>query len=220
MTGFTRADYAVYKYPNAVDQPPYARNALDDEFEGTSLSSQWTWRNQGSATATVGNGQLLLTGTSQAGIAWRILEQTAPSTPWTITAKLGLGIDNANYGSGGLVLVDSVSGELLRWGLSWDSPFKLQMTEYSSVTAFSAHKEAFNTAVPMLTPVVLRIRDDGTNLYFQYAPTGVNFYTIYSYSRTSHLNNGPDRIGVGCHNESSSTATQLSVDWFRVNWTP
>lgn len=203
------------------DKPPDTPNALDDEFEGATFdTTKWTWRNQGGASAAVSNGRVLLTGTSQSGVQWRIVEQNAPSTPWTVTAKLVGQIFGANFASAGLVVVDSVSGRLIRWGPSWDVPWKSMVTRYTSVTAWSAHSFSSTFGFGHVSPAYLRIADDGTNLTFWWSGDGLTFTRVYSEGRTAFLTNAADKIGLGVHSEGSPPIPALSCDWFRVNWTP
>lgn len=56
-----------------------------DEFSGTVLGSQWLWKNQGTATATVANGQLVLFDTQKSAYTPRILYQ-----PYTAPIKLSM----------------------------------------------------------------------------------------------------------------------------------
>lgn len=218
----TRRDFENWRYAaSPADKPPDTPNALDDEFNGTSFNtSLWTWRNQGGASAAVSNGRLLLTGTSQAGIEWRIVEQTAPSTPWTVTGKISGQIYNANFASGGLIALDSVSGRLIRWGPSWDNPWRVQVTRYTNVTTFSTHSFTSTFGLGHVTPAYIRIEDNGTNLIFYWSADGLTYSRVYSEGRTAFLTNGADRIGIGVHAESSPPVPAVSCDWFRVNWTP
>lgn len=205
---------------NPADKPPDSPNALDDEFNDTSFDTGlWTWRNQGGASIAQAYGRMVMTVPTSATTANRIIEQTAPSTPYSITAKLGFATDNVNFSSAGLMLINNSSGRILRWGPGWDNPYKILATRFTNPTTFSANSDSALHLDGITSMVVLRMVDDGTNILCQLSPNGLDFKTMYSEARTAFVNT-PDRIGLGGSVENSATESYLAVDWFRVNWTP
>ena len=217
----TVRDFENWRYAADPQQkPPDTPNALDDEFNTTTFdTAKWTWRNQGGATAVTGLGRLLLTVPTSATTSNRIIEQTAPATPYSITARMGYATDNANFSSAGLVLLNAASGRFLRWGMGWDNPYKLLATRFTNPTTFSANQDSVLVPPGIVAMGTLRMVDDGTNLLCQLSANGIDWKTIYSEARTAFVNT-PDRIGLTGNVENTATESYLSVDWFRVNWTP
>lgn len=95
-------------YPYDPDAVPTLVSASSDEFDG-SISGNWRWANQGSATDTYNHGSALMTVPKSAG-SLRVRWVDAPSaTDFTVTTKMLplLGADGmgANYLSCGLILL-------------------------------------------------------------------------------------------------------------------
>lgn len=204
----------LYNHPDA---PPSSAGSLDDEFDDASFNTnaKWTWFNQGTAGSAVQNKSILaLQSAKAASDVWRIIAQAAPSTPWEVTAKLGLTYAApANFMSSGIVVYDSVSGRFTSFGPVYNNGWSLAIFNWTNFTTFSA------SAYLQLFPIVLfsyyRVKDDGTNLIFSISVDGANFVPIFTVGRTSFLTNGANKVGLGVDNNNAANQGQLSCDWFR-----
>lgn len=196
------------------DAPPATPDAMDDEFEGTALDPKWTWRNQGSTTASVAGGCLMLTGnTGATNIS--ILEQTA-SGNFKIRAKLGAHL-TTNYQRVGLAVVNNASGKVITFDRLWEGLPKFAVTRWSSVTAWNANvalTDLGNRFGPASHFVYMEIEYDGTNIHFRLSGNGVHFTTFLTEAAATFLGT-PDRVGLNINPDSSGTAPVGVYEWFR-----
>lgn len=211
------ANPSVYYGPDAQ---PASAGSLDDEFAGSSLNiaTRWTWVNQGSATATVSKSILFMTSPAHAGTNIEYIYQTAPSTPWQVDAKIAfLYFSNNNAAITGLVLSDG-TGKIILFGLLYNAGLAIDVVRYTNPTTFSftpfsnSSAQANNVAA---TWVWLRVKDDGVNVIYSISIDGVNYFQMFSESRTAFLLGGPTRVGLAVDAENGSSAVSQSCDYFR-----
>ncbi len=212
----------AYKISPA-DKVPTSSNAKDDEFDDASFDTgKWTWRNQGTSTVAENNqGKVSIDPQTTSGDDVRIIEQTAPGTPYAVTTKVGLSGMTSSAGiEGGLAFIDSASGEAITFGLNYNATSndtRIIINRMSDVSNWSATQ--YEQAGANINASYLRMEDDGTNLKFYISADGIVWGQIYSEGRTAHLNNGPNRIALFALGDTG-TDGKLVADWFRVNWTP
>lgn len=181
-----------------------------DESRAALTVSDFTWRNQGSATATDSNGAIVLTVPDEANFNLRGLELTAPSTPYAMTARLrmalGPGVPASNTSSiGGLWAVESSTGKLLAlWARYGDV---IEFGRWSSVTTYSAD---IGTRLGYHEPNWLWFRfvDNGTDVKGFFSTDGSNWTyddsAWWQESRTAFLSGGANRIGFFLNSGSNS----------------
>lgn len=197
------------------DIPPASANALDDEFKDSSTLSSWTWNNQGGATAAITNGMLNIVAPVGTGNNQRTLEKSAPSTPWTVTTKIALNAcPGQNYSTVGFFLRDTTSGRCYGWGPIHDTNDNLSLFKYSSNTAVSS--VALAVLAPWAKTCYLRVRDDGTNVYFDHSMDGVNFANCFNEARLTYLTSGISKIGLYACSNNSTYPCIGSFKFFRV----
>lgn len=195
------------------DAPPATAGSLDDEFAGASLDTvRWTWVNQGSVTATQANSILRLYCPNAAGDNKHAIVQTAPATPWEVTAKTWFLAPPTTYPMGGVVFRDG-SGKLMSFAYEWNNG--LRIAKYNSPTSFNSNTFLFGNLGSLSFPCYLRIRDNGTNLIFSYSMDGASFLQMYQESRTAFFGSGPTQVGLVLDANQTSFDVQLSCDWFR-----
>jgi hypothetical protein len=198
------------------DSHPASPTARDDEFEQTSLGSQWTWVNQGAAVATLKDGSIIFSGVAD-GSNHAIEEPI--SGPFTITAKVSIGASTIGSGTGiGLSLGNSSTGALYVFLFdSGGGPFACYA--FSNPTTYSAAQ--FSTeglsvgTINLGAWVYLRVVNDGTNLNFSASLTGMegSFQPISSAVALSGFIGTVDRIGLVFNN---NVAGALGIaDWIR-----
>lgn len=171
--------------------------------------ASWTWRNQGSATATDDAGAVVLK-TITAGINLRILELSAPTPPYTRTASM-LFTGDTN-GQCGLCWTDGTKVVGFIFSIVGGVP-TLGVYKYTNVTTFSA---TYTTAsVPLMVggPVLLQISDDNTNRLCRISGDKKNWYEVHSVARTDFLT--PTTIGwlVDGGTSSVKPAVATLVSW-------
>jgi hypothetical protein len=144
------------------------------------------WLNQGTGTVANSQNGISVTAPATSGDQLRVLYQTAPSTPYSRKALIGLTCRPGNYQlvgfgwaagsppttSTALQFIDlTFNGGLNNWTLSCD--------HWSNVTT-SVGSDYHNYA--MGNPTWVMIEDDGTNFYFKWSASGDDndFVTFFS----------------------------------------
>lgn len=201
----------------SIDTPPAVPNPKDDEFTSADTlpggsAAKWSWRNQGAATATIVDEALVLTAPVGSPINCRLLFQTAPATPWTITAKVTASMLSRNFSKVGLAIGDGT--KVIFFGMGTDSTFGLRIVSFNSPTAFSAN--GANSQCNM-NELYLRIRDDGTNLTYHHCVSGHGEWVQFSSApRAAFLTGGATEIGLMADSEDAICSVSNVCEWFRV----
>lgn len=173
--------------------------------------SDFTWVNQGGATATDENGTILLRVPGASGENCRVLKRTAPSTPWTHTvafhpfaATSGIGIPNF-----AIIARQSSSGKFYAAAINTDDgtfPWTWAAYTLASATSFNATEatRANGQTLPIGNAFWLRITDDGTDLTSYISMDGLNWIVLDVHDRDSYMTaGGPDEIGIYGNNHNS-----------------
>lgn len=215
--------------PNSVANPtvyfgpdvqPTTPGSLDDEFNGSSLSSQWTWFNQGTASATFGNSFLTLQDPADPINDTRGIYQTAPPPPWTVVAKL-VSMDMVSYGMAaqtGFLLVNG-TGRAVTCAVSALSntpTFGFSISYWNSSTSWNSSPTGEVGVISGLAfPVWLMLQDDGTNLTCSFSRNGSAFLPIGRVSTSAFLAGGPTGVGLLIGSNFSNAAVNGTYDYFR-----
>jgi hypothetical protein len=196
------------------DIPPVSANAMDDEFD--SVSGLWTTANFGSCTEAVSNSWLGITAPSNGGAHnLRYKYQAAPATPWEFTAKLSLHTAfSANYSFNGLIAIESATSKAAT-NLIGAAGTAGQVTVFSSMWSnlTTQNGSSIIGTNPGMPIAYLKIKSDGTTLYFSYSFDGVNFVQYDTRTIASYFTVKPDRVGIVT--TPYNLATVLGCDWFR-----
>lgn len=177
-----------------------------------------TWINQGSATASNPNGNLLLTAPANATDSIRMLVKSLPATPYTFT--IGYVIDSWTLPATlntGICIRDSSSGRLIQWGTVATSgvAYGIYVQYWNSATSWSSapKSSSMNGTLGLSSVFFYRITDDGTNLTFSFSISGQTFTTFYGpVSRTAWLSS-PNQIGI-----MADSANNQAVPMFVYYW--
>lgn len=130
-----------------------------------------------------------------AGQAPRIQEMALVAAPWTYTVALRpLGFP-ANYWSAGVMLRQSSNNNSVEFNLDFSTQLNLQVARYIPITTFNATLVIAKVSDLPGSPLWLRIRNDTSNLFWDFGYDGQHFQNFYS------INVGaagfvPDRVGV------------------------
>jgi hypothetical protein len=175
--------------------------------------ADYSWVNQGGATATSTAAGLWVTTPAASGDNLRLLVKTKPSTG-TLTVCLIPCLHGANYAEASLCVRDSATGRVVTWAVQSNGTGLLAATYWTNATTFSS--KPMSASLPSLgAPVrMLRLADDGTDFKFSVSTDGVNFLQLYSASRTA-FTAAPDQWGFGLHISNATypaAATFLGLD--------
>jgi hypothetical protein len=182
-------------------------------------SSGWSWVNQGAASIAADADALLLTAPSSTR-NWRMRVRTlTPSSNYIAAAYIevaGALPTSTNRWYTGIILRNSSSGSFISFGPSLYASGSLgaQLTIYrwTNATTFSASSfEVPASAIHGGSLInMLRIRDDGTNRYFEYSLNGVDWQPpVLTEGRTTFIT--PDQFGFGVDNEASGADCKIRL---------
>ena len=174
--------------------------------------TDFTWVNQGSASATQQGDSVYLSVTNGSGEALRILKKAAPATPYTVTAALiGIVYPNSSVAEMGIGWRENSSGNLVVARHDYSGTVRaLSVTKHNNTTAGVAHYVVANTAPPA-TVFWWRLEDDGTNRKVYFSNDGVNFLQYHSVGRTDYLT--ADEIGFFVGGNSSAFVGMTLLSW-------
>lgn len=174
----------------------------------------FSWINQGTATAEQTNGPVWMQGPGSGAWALRALVKTAPATPYTITIAIQAQfLADTQYG--GFAWRESSSGKLVTCHYSQRPGFNgfyaanwtdanthsadiASMTEPDSV--YSGNRAGVNW---------IRAVDDGTNRKCSWSVDGIHFYEWYSAGSTTHMT--ANQVGFMLGNEVVSSTVQMNL---------
>jgi hypothetical protein len=161
--------------------------------------SNFTWQNQGSATAMdAENGIWFFNPSNLSNQNLRLYYQNVPTQPYTLTTQLvnssgfvnSTGTKATIYGIG---LSDS--NKLTTFHINTgDSAFDLNIANWQDETTFDSNLFSCNDFAFVSKISHLRLSDDGTNRKFSLSCDGINFIEILSTSNSDFLI--PTKIGI------------------------
>lgn len=185
--------------PNANNKYPHR---LQDDSDNILTDSNFSWDNQGSASvATDASGSLTLTYPVTVAQSVRVLYKSAPTAPYTLTAKIlfGPGYSVSTSGSmGGIGFRENASGKL--FFLAQEVENLVAAHKFTDPTTFSSTLASINARSQ---EAWLRIEDDNVDLNFSVSADGINWYEIGSEGRTTFMASAPDEIFWGVNSLSS-----------------
>jgi hypothetical protein len=198
------------------DAPPATSTAMDDEFSGSALDAKWSWVNQGTGTAAVGNGLLTMSLPAGATDNVRMLVQTVPAAPYEVTCKI-TGFNPERVGSNGnylgVALYDGTKVSLfcIKYDFTSNS-YQLVVANFTNVTTFSAAPLATTISNWRAFPY-LRVKVDSTNITFSTSEDGVNFVQQYQ-ALVGNFLGAITKVGIAA-NCTGNVVSAYSLDWFR-----
>lgn len=182
-----------------------------DPWPGTpGDSSLWTAVNLGTATFTHDRDTILVTApTNGSTNSVRLyVKPLSPTSNYTITARIDtVTAPSADFWEMGLVLRNSSSGALVTHVLRWGSGAKINVVKYNSATSANSNYVTPITLANNIYPSYLRIRDNGTNRFFDYSFNGFDWINATSHARTDFIT--PDQYGIATDAYSQAVSMRL-----------
>lgn len=170
----------------------------------------WSWANQGSATATQYQSGIVIRSPKASGDSLNMLVKAYPTAPFFFTIAVICNWINFSNARGGLVIYDSVGGKLVDLAL-YAGGSEQQMVwingKWNSTTSYNANynTEALTTTTISLPPGLvywLQLHDDGTNRKWSVSNDGISFVQVAHQGNTDFVT--PNKIGFYTNGNTTS----------------
>lgn len=203
------------------DTPPSSPDAMDDEFDATSLDAKWSWANQGSSSVSFPESStLLLTRPALSGDNTSSIIQPISGAAWKIRAKIAIqpttASDGADYMGGGLLIRNSTGSKNIVFGPFFASSWRMYAdkrtdTSYSGagVTLASATWYPHWSLWQYLEVELL-----GGALYLRQSLNGVQYRSVMTENVATYLG-AITHVGLFGFIGNSTIGITTAVDWFR-----
>lgn len=216
------------------DTAPTSSNAMDDEFNGTTLDPKWSLFNINGSnplTYSFADDAITLTIPPDGGVptrTWQGISQPLPSSgSWAFVIKVrSVSITNT-YNFVGFIIANA-AGAGCSWGDIWHSSYgepsffdgyEADYTAHASTDGPHAGASALvpfgNSGANPIQTHYLRMRYDGTYYYLDASLDGLNFANVLSSSASSVGVTSPTLIVLGGESISSVSGCSMTVDYFR-----
>ena len=196
--------------------PPVSPSAYDQEYWDMADGSPvvGTWHNQGTSTAAISDGRLLMTCQAAAsGYNQRALLTTLPSFT-SVTTRITVGGELTNHANAGLVLHNSGTGRILQWLVHLHGPGKdLELHRANSFTSFDSAITTTGVRVGV-GHVYLRMTSDGTSIQRWVSGDGDRWIMVGSVTLASWIGSVTG-AGIVVGQEHSGIAITASFDFLR-----
>jgi hypothetical protein len=163
------------------------------------ILSNFTWVNQGSATAMVQQGQTTFYNSSSTANSFNALTVPYRGIKRSVIGIIcpTIAVTGSVNESAGLYIGDTGTNKWIEFTVfTTGSTMSYRVLSWTTPTASNA-LIAQSYAIDSQGPVFLSIKDDGINLYFDVSSDGgQNWDTLYQQARTTYLTN-PNAVGFG-----------------------
>lgn len=203
------------------DDHPASPNAMDDEFDGSSLGGIWSWANQdGSSVSFPGGGAIAVYRPAKAGDNVSSIVQAISGSSWTLRAKIAVkptdGTNGSNYMGGGLLVRNSSGPKNVTFGPFYVGGWAL----YSDRRSDTAYAGAVVSASSSLwfphysSWQYLEIELSAGTLYLRQSNNGITYQQVATEPVASYLSSITD-VGVFGFIGNGSYGIYTIADWFR-----
>jgi len=203
------------------DSHPGSPTPYDDEFEyGASIdttgarlagANAWSVRSAGTMLLNVATGALRPT--SSSGTTNSFVYQAAPSGSWAFVIKVGLPFSGACMGVV-LTLRNASTNNAINTFFYGGSTIYYQRSTISPTGTFTYVLNVGSVSVPTLSTGYLRLRSDGTTLYFGYSLNGYD-YNEWTSEAISTFIGSVDEVGLASPYIDTQVQNIGSCDYFR-----
>lgn len=223
-TGTTAVTLKVLA-PLTPDTEPSTINVADDEWNGGSLdtggtrtsgATAWAWDNQGSATATLTRGRLVLScvGDGSGSYKTHNIFQSLPAGDWTYEMEYRLFGLTGSFSAAGPMIRESGTDKRLSITKGIDTSSKLQVRRLTNATTWTANPYNSTTDEALnWQQFYAKIARSGTTITISLGD-GAYYLSRYSFTQTTEFTTAPDQIGLSV-GPSNSEVVVLSSGWFR-----
>ena len=185
--------------------------------------SDFTWVNQGTATAQdIGSTILMTSDVGSAADNLQTLVIAAPSAPFNMRCAMtfhsvrgAAGISTAPYPQAGFHFRESSTGKIMGIRALPRTPtagseerWNVQVKKMTNATTFSASMVHTGWSYGD-GPIWFRIEDDNVDLIFYTGVNGTDWIEVFRETRTTFMATGPDQVGFGINMAEGTAAGSL-----------
>lgn len=176
-----------------------------------------TWVNQGAASAVLNRETVYVEIPAVSGDNWRILVKSVPSAPYTVTMGFTPLWGGDNFARASLLIRNSSSGKftVVGWDTNNVAPDAfVSCQNWTNATTFSGVVSGGTAYADKRSKidapfVFFRIRDDNTNLFFEYSPDYEKWHLIGTQGRTSFMT--ADQVGWGMEGFNGTHVNGMTI---------
>jgi hypothetical protein len=180
------AEYTTYRAPLKLEFYDSHTIAGTGDIYTDPILGDFSWINQDTATADDTYGGIFMTALAVGGDQLRILKQTAPSTPWTLTVALIPQMYKYNYNQCGIGFRQSSDGKLISFTVAANAP-EMVINKWDSPSTYNSGYLSVNWNNLGSPCVWLRLEDDGVDRIMSWSLNGVYWTEHHSVGRTDFL---------------------------------
>lgn len=167
------------------------------------LTSFPTVVNAASSTLTSTGGTHYAVGTAAAVTNATLWVKAIPADPYVVTFRLLSNPISINFGSCGIALRESGTGEFVVLSVEFNTGLQqFNAPKFNSATSYNSTYGALNIQMPYSNGIWGRITDNSTNRIFEVSMDGTHWITLTTQSRTDFVT--PDQIGIYADPAASS----------------
>lgn len=184
-----------------------------DEFDGSVLSSKWSWLNQSGATTSVSGGVLTMGHTTAAGGQTAVLVQNNTAVgDWTYTMKFTIPATTGgnNYYLGLALYNNSTTRSILNMTGTLSSS-GAGFVQRRLGTAFSANQATWAQNGGFTG--YARTKKVGTSYYFETSLDNITYTPRYNELASAYLGTA-DKVGISISSPNVAQ-TAAVIDWFK-----
>ena len=178
--------------------------------------SNYTWVNQGSATAVQTTYGISMLAPGESTDTHRMLVKSTPSTPYSIIIRFHRSVlREVNYVGVTLLWRASGSGAFQAIEFGETGGTTITGVNWTNATTYNSAASGFTSISRKQDTYWVRLRDDSTDRFVDISGDGDNWVNIDQRTRTNYIT--PDQVGFGIHAIQTSTP-RYSVGLTILSW--
>ncbi len=182
------------------------------------VAADFAWSNQPTSSTETANGSALIVHTVPIGsIAWAVRSQDiSPNT--TLDTLFAVTMNLANFSRCGVGFLESGTSKMVTFTFeATGTIYEIMGTEaWSSFTGFTGGLTQVNAWGMSPNNIRVRLKYDGTNIYFYTSNDGVSWLEFYRASKTTSFTTAPNKWFYGCDSQNSATTGLAGDDYIEL----
>ncbi len=183
---------------------------------GAIPQSGWTAVGSGSVTASKGHRLLTFVGSGAADALRGEVRALSPGSNYRVVMELESQIPIVNGPGYGLILSDGTKYVFFGFQVRGGTPLFLQVQLWNTSTSIASNpfENGTSSIVPLANSRFISIRDDGTTRYYELSNNGIDWMTVFTHARTTHLT--ATTVGYGANSYGSGYTAYVRAKQFAI----